>query len=98
MTYRQYRTYLYWLNEQSDEPSYTDYLLMQLTQYVHGLGGNKVKKVEGYRLRFENKAKVKPKPLTREEATAVSKGKWLSVIGMTPVIVNKPLKTDDQSS
>lgn len=88
MTYRQYRTYHYWLNDQADEPSYTDYLLMQLTQYVHGLGG-KAKKVDAYRLRFENKAKYKPKPLTKEEATIYSKAKWLPFVGMTPVVVQK---------
>lgn len=81
MTHRQFAAWIAWLSEQWEQPSRTDNYLMQIAAEIRRGNVKKPRsvKIEHMRLRFKSSSR-KPK-LTREQATALSKAKWLAVVG-----------------
>ncbi len=81
-SHREFLTRLTWLDDQWNRPSRSDHYLMQIAQRVEDvLRTEPVKRKDDYFvIPFVKKAP--PKPLTREQAAALSKARWKMMLGM----------------
>jgi len=95
-TYREYRTWMIWLEEQWNEPSRTDYYLMQIAREVATvlMKNSDTVKVGQFKLPFEIKPKLDqnskpPKPDAKTIATRAKQG-WLARLGGNVIRKVKP--------
>jgi hypothetical protein len=82
MTWREFLTWLAYLDQEMDRPSREDHYLMQLAALVDVLParvwGKRAKiRPDDFRIKFED-ASV---PKTKEEATKASQSKWFAITG-----------------
>ena len=86
MSYREFLTWVAWLDLQWDNPSRTDSYLMQIAYEVHQvLRARKNVKAKNFKLKFSKETR---KPLTRQESGRRSESAWLAAIG--EYIVKEP--------
>lgn len=83
MTHREYLTWLEWLDQQWDEPSRSDYYLMQIAAevrrgYVASRYARRIR-IPDFRLRFQRPRR----PRNLREATRWAKAKWFAALGIT---------------
>lgn len=94
LTYREYRTWLTWLDEQWNNPSRSDYYMMQIAQAVarKGIRNPQDVTVGMFRLPFvmkkgEEEEKEKepsaPPPIPPFSRVEVSQAIWLGSVGYT---------------
>lgn len=89
MTHRQYEVVQAWLEAEWNRPSRSDYYLMQIGCEVLRGRVRKPKSVQMKHLKLAFQVAQAPrKPLTREEAAAAAKARWVGLMGM-PVRVVK---------
>lgn len=83
ITHRQYEMWQLWLDQQWNKPSRTDHYLMQIAMEVRrpNVKGSKNLKMKDFVIKFTSQDGRVGSKLSKEQATAFSKAKWLSAFG-----------------
>lgn len=79
-SYREYLTTLSWLEEEWNVPSRSDYYMMQLITVVNRIMRKNPRsvKLEDAKMKFSRGPTKPQKSISREQAAAASKSRWLS--------------------
>jgi hypothetical protein len=82
LTHRQYAAWQAWLDEEWNRPSRSDHYQMQTAMVVAQANAKSPKKVKfkHYKLDFGPAGRKKRPKMTREQAAAHSKAKWLGIM------------------
>lgn len=88
VTHRQYRVWQAWFSLQLDSPSKQDHYMMQLTCEVRRAAAAHPNKYrpEQFRIRFGAN-----KPSRSPHETALTKSRWVSMMGMPVTVIKPPL-------
>lgn len=81
ISYRQYSTWIAWLDQQWNKPDRSDHYMMQVAAEVRRVLSKKPQSIKlgHFLLKFEF---VPPRPTTSKQALAASKAKWFAAVGM----------------
>lgn len=86
MSNREYNVRLAWLDRQMNEPSRSDFYLMQIAQEVRRVLSKKPETIlleDHFKIKF-GRSSTEPKELTQEDkdrATAVARSRWMGLVG-----------------
>jgi hypothetical protein len=85
ISHREYKLWLAWLNSKWNEPSLTDYHLMQLSCQIANMFSKKVYGIEDFRIKFKTLTPQTPHVPTEEEKKRqleANKKRWMSMVKM----------------
>lgn len=95
MSHREVAARLQWLEDQWNEPSRTDYYLMQvaLESFFSHRKRPKDPLPSDWKIPFKFEKRDQPanKPKTREQATAWAKARWFGLVGVTRDVIKRAL-------
>jgi hypothetical protein len=82
MTQREYEARMAWLDEELNNPSRTDWYLMQIAAEVRKSVVKDPSSVKLPSMKLKSSSPEPAKPITREEATARSKSRWFGMLSV----------------
>lgn len=85
-TYREYLLWLDWLDKQYNEPSRTDYYLMQIAMYVASKFSKKTWKLKDFEIPFQVKTEMTEEE--KQQRALQSKSAWGMILGASKASTN----------